>query len=273
MADMAVVSSNQDLAEFAVLVSPNQAAGDLAKQLQGQGSRVLVWPTLDVRAPDNCQAIDEAIENLFGYDWLICQNRNAVKYFLSRFQSLGHEISELDSLRVCGVGDQAIAALDQSQVHFDVAPDQLSPQAIFDAIETYVGGHDALRGLNFLIPGAATVRCSPQEALEDAGGRCDVVTTYLTTSANDLARLAALLTGGGIDCVAFANLVELEDFAEAFDTNDLGRLLNGVPVACVGQALIERTADFGLKADVVADRNETLADAIASYFRGGQHPS
>jgi len=84
---------------------------ELTTELERYGARVLTWPKLDVRAPDNFAAIDEGIGNLFGYDWLIFQSVNAVNFFLRRFQTLGHEISELDALRVCAVGQETVRTL------------------------------------------------------------------------------------------------------------------------------------------------------------------
>jgi uroporphyrinogen-III synthase len=212
---------------------------------------VLTWPVLDVDEPEDPQALDEAIENLFGYDWLIFQNVNAAKFFLRRFRTRGHEISELDSVRVCAVGEQTVHRLEESQVHIDVIPDRPSTRAIVDAIETYIGGRETFRGLNFLVPGAGVSRGYLQKALEDAGGRVDLVATYRSSSTKDLARIGALLAGGGIDCIAFTNASELRELAGVFDTNDLDLLLAGVAVFCIDEITTQATTNFGLTANVI----------------------
>jgi len=265
---MEPVANSRALSGRTVLVSPNQAAGDLATELDRHGARVLAWPKPDIGEPENYELFDEAIENLFGYDWLIFQNAPAVKSFLHRFQTLGHEISELDSLRVCGVGQEASARLEEAQVHLDVIPDGLSFQATVDAIETYVGGPEALRGLNFLVPRAGNSRVYLQEALEAAGGRVDLVTAYRTGHVNDpdFSRLDALITGGGIDCIFFERPAEVREFAEVFDTNDLGRLLAGVIVAC-SDTTVQTAARFSLTAEIVSQVGDALVPAIAAYFR------
>ena len=266
--DMVSDISNQTLSGRTVLVSPNEARGELATQLARQGARVLSWPILDVGEPEHSQALDEAIENLFGYDWIIFNNVNAANFFLRRFQTLGHEISELDSLRVCGVGEETVHKLEESHVHIDVIPDRLSTRATFGAIEAYAGGRDGIRGLNVLIPGAGAFRGYLQDALENAGGRVDLVATYRTSAANDLARVGALLAGGGIDCVAFTTASEVRLFAGGFDTNDLDLVLAGVAVACL-EEITAKAAEFGLSADIVTGELESLAQAIASCFHDG----
>ncbi len=259
-----LMSTNRPLTSHTILVSSSVPL-EFTAELQGYGARVLAWPRPDVGAPDNFAAIDEAIENLFGYDWLIFQNLNAVNFFLRRFQTLGHEISELDALRVGAVGQETVRTLEESQVHIDVIPARFLTQPIVEAIGAYVGGRETLRGLNFLIPCAA--RSGLQESLEDAGARSDSVVTYRTCSTNDPQRISALLAGGGIDCIAFTDALEVHVLAELFDTNELGRLLDGVAVACIDQDTAQSAAALGLSASLVPHNRGELAQAIAFHFR------
>ncbi|HMG72098.1 MAG TPA: uroporphyrinogen-III synthase [Pyrinomonadaceae bacterium] len=263
---MASDLSNQTLSGRTVLVSPHETRGKLAAQLTRHGARMLSWPILDVSEPEHSQALDEAIENLFGYDWIIFNNANAVNFFLLRFRTLRHEISELDSLRVCGVGEETVHRLEEAQVHIDVTPDRLSTRATVEAIEAYVGGRDRIRGLNVLVPGGSIARDCLQEALEDTGGRADLVASYRTSAANVLARVGALVAGGGIDCVAFTTASEVREFAGVFDTNDLDLVLAGVAVACPDEITAKAANEFSLTADIVAEDAEVLPRAIASYF-------
>jgi uroporphyrinogen-III synthase len=268
---MVSIPNTQTLSGRTVLVSPDEARGELATELHRQGARVLSWPILDVGEAEHPQALDEAIENLFGYYWMIFRNLNAVDFFLRRFQTLGHEISELDSLRVCGVGESTIHRLEESQVHVDVIPDRLSTQAIFDAIQTYVGGREALRGLNFLVPTAESARVYLQEAMEEFGARVDLVAAYRTTPGKDsgLARINALLAGGGIDGVAFTIWSDVRDLAEVLDTNDLGGVFAGIGVVCMNEITTQTANEFGLSADIVINEPDALVQAMGSYFLAG----
>ena len=253
-----------------ILIGPSDVHGrELTTKLEQQGARVLTWPKLDPAKSELHAAVDEAIENLFGYDWLVLRNVNAVNFLLGRFRELGHDISEMDSLRVCAIGETTIARLEESQVHVDVIPDQFSSEAAFTAIETYIGGRNSLGGLNFLIPRAAIASDSLTRSLEEAGARVDEVTAYRTCAVNnpDLARVNALLTGGGIDCIVFAGSSEVHEFAAVFDTNDLSRLLEGVTV-CIHEGTRKAAADFGLRVDFTATESTSsaLARSVSEYF-------
>ena len=103
-----------------------------------------------------------------------------------------------------------------------------------------------------------------------ASARVDVVEAYRTVrpETTDRARVEALLVGGGVDCVTFTSSSTLHNFAQLFDTRDLGRLLSGVSVACIGTVTAETAAEYGLRADVVpAESNaHALALAIAEFY-------
>ena len=260
------ISTGSPLIGRTVLIA-SSAPLELTRELERCGARVICWPKLDIRATGNYAALDEAIENLFGYDWLIFRNVHSVLFFLGRFHKLGHEISELDSLRVCALGQDAIHQLEESHVHIDVIPDGLSTEGICEAIGTYLSGREALHGLNFLVPSAGSSRTPLQDALEDAGARADLIATYRTCASNDPNRINALLTGGGIDCIVFITASDATDLAQLFDTSELGGLLAGVAVACIDQDTGQNAAAIGLTANIIPDDEvPDLAQAIAFYF-------
>jgi uroporphyrinogen-III synthase len=79
----------------------------------------------------------------------------------------------------------------------------------------------------------------------------------------DFGRLSALLAGGGIDCVVFISPSTVHDFARLVDAGDLGRILEGVTVACADQSTSQTAAGFGLRVDVTEIRSQVLAEAFA----------
>src|SRR3954470_12511636 len=144
-----------------VLLSPSQ--NDLARELKHLGARVIRWPELIIDAPQDYSALDESIENLFGYDWLIVKSAAAAEYFLQRFER-DHEIHELDKLKTLAIGEQAHQALSQLQIHVDVMANRSIE--VFAAVESYVAD---VKGLNFLQISANISRESFELELADGG--------------------------------------------------------------------------------------------------------
>jgi uroporphyrinogen-III synthase len=229
-----------------ILLSPADLGSLLAIELERCGVRVVTWPELRIDAPENCFDLDEAIENLFGYDWLALKNERAAASFLRRFQN-NHELNELDDLKTLAIGYPTSEILVRSNVHVDVAIDRLPSENIFAALAGYAGD---LNGLAFLMPSAG-LNCELfEQQLAEGGARVDNVTSYRTTSDNQrLAQLMALLVGGGIEGVIFTNSSALDEFTRLVDTNDLSRVLAGVAVVCADPETARTACEFGLSAN------------------------
>jgi len=260
------VLNNQPLTGRTILIATDAArSGDLATELEHYGARVIACPRLEISEPENFTTLDQAIENLYGYDWLVFTTMHGGEAFLRRLRHLAHEVDELDSLRVCAIGETTVRGLEESQIHVDVIPEQFSSEGILASLENYMGGSINLRGLNFLIPRAAIARDSLADLLADAGARVDIVAAYRTVNADDqqLARLSTLLAGGGIDCLVFTSASAVTNFAELFDSNDLSRLLRGITVACIDETTAQAATQFGVRADITSIESTVTALVLA----------
>jgi uroporphyrinogen-III synthase len=262
------IPNNQALKDRTVLVSSSVASSELAVEFERSGARVITAPEARIHEPESHVALDEAIENLFGYDWIIFANIHAVDHFLRRFHQLDHDINELDDLRVCAIDEAGRTRLEESQIHVDLIPDGHASSKVIEALEAYLGGREAFRTANFLIPRSTSDDPLPQ-ALEDIGARVDVAEAYRIASTDDslLAQLRALLVGGGIDYVAFSSRSDVAMLAQLFDTTDLTLPLQDVVVACIDRPTKQATHDFGLSADVVSPEPSipALLEAIRSF--------
>jgi uroporphyrinogen III methyltransferase / synthase len=251
----------------------NQAA-DFAAELEAYGATVVVCPTIEITEPDSFARLDEAIDHLYGYDWLIFTSVNGVDYFLRRLKDQGHDVSEMDDLKVCAIGDATAEKLREGKVHVDVIPQEFKAEGVYAALERFVGGAEALAGINVLLPRASVARDYLPKALELSGARVDVVPAYQTKLPDNLdrGRLAATFSGTA-DCIAFTSSSTVRNLAQLFDTHDLTEVLSGVEIACIGDITASTAAEHGLNVAIQPSEFTipALARAIADHF--AQHPS
>lgn len=262
---------NQPLRDRTIVITRALAqAAPFAAALESYGARVISCPTIEIVEPESYALLDDAIENLFGYDWLIFTSVNGVDYFLRRLEALNREVSELDGLRVCAIGAATADRLRDMSVHVDLIPEEFTAEGVFSALERFLGSREALQGQNFLIPRAAQARDYLPRALEAAGARADVVPAYRTVAPQDVEkrRVEALLAGGAVDCITFTSSSTVRNFAELFDTTDLSSLLAGVQVACIGDITASTAAEYGLHTDIQPPEftTDALASAIADFY-------
>ena len=266
-------TNEEPLSGRAVMITRARAqAAEFAAALEGYGARVVSCPTIEIVAPESYALLDDAIENLFGYDWVVFTSVNGVEHFLRRLEAASKDASELDDVRVCAIGEATSERLVAAHVHVDVVPQKFQAEGVFDALENYLGGRENFGNLNFLLPRAAVARDFLPRALEEAGARVDVVPAYRTVrpETTDRARAEALLVGGGVDCVTFTSSSTVHNFAQLFDTRDLRRLLAGVRVACIGEITAQTAAEYGLRTDIQPSEftAPALARSIAEFYRG-----
>lgn len=245
-------------------------AGEFVAELERYGAQVIVCPTIEIAEPESYERLDEAIDHLYGYDWLIFTSANAIDFFLRRLRTRGINIDQLDEIKVCAIGQASADKLRDARVHVDVVPTQSKAEGVFAALAEFVGGTDQLRGLNILLPRAATGRDFLPKALEEAGARVDVVTAYRTVVPENLdrGRLSAMLAGSG-DCIAFTSSSTVKNLALLFDTHDLSKILKGVAIACIGEVTAATAEEYGLKVQIQPAQStvKDLAKAIADYYQ------
>jgi uroporphyrinogen III methyltransferase / synthase len=244
-------------------------AAELSDALETYGAKVFVCPTIEIREPDSYERLDEALDHLYGYDWLILTSTNGVEFFLQRLKNRGLKVEDLDEIRVCAIGQRTAGKLHEAHVHVDLVPSASTAEGVFAALAEFLGGVEHLRGLNILLPRAMTGRDYLPRELEQAGARVDVVPTYQTVLPGDFdrGRLSAMLAGSG-DCIAFTSPSTIKNLARLFDTHDLGKTLPGVVIACIGPVTAAAASEYGLRVDVEPAEQtvKNLARAIAEHY-------
>lgn len=254
-----------------VLITRALAQSDeFTRELEGFGARVISCPMIEIVPPASFASLDRAIDNLNDYDWLIFTSVNGVDYFLDRLAERGEDTSRLDEMRVCAIGDATANRLAAARVHTDVVPIEFKAEGIFAALESFLGGREALRGLRFLIPRAAEAREFLPRALKEAGAIVRIVAAYRTVlpRVTGRGRIEALIVGGAVDCITFTSSSTVKNLARLFDIEDLSKLLEGVRVACIGDITTKTAARFGLHTDIQPREFTTtaLARAIADFY-------
>lgn len=263
-------TTNQPLVGRTVVITRAQTQADeFVTELERFGADVILCPTIEIRELESYARLDEAIEHLYGYDWLIFTSANGVEYFFKRLKARERETSDLDELKVCAIGEATAERLRDLHVHVDVIPEEFKAEGVFSALERFVGGPEGLQGLNVLIPRASVARDYLPKTLEQAGARVDVVPAYRTSLPADLdrGRVAAMLSGSA-DCIAFTSSATVRNLARLFDTEDLSEALAGVVIACIGDITATTAADYGLRVEIQPEQFTvpSLARAIAKHF-------
>ena len=259
--------TNQLKDRTVVTLGSDALAQPYLSELERYGARALNCPPVEIVDLESHERLDEALEHLYGYDWLLFTSVHAADYFLRRLKSKGLESDIIDDLRVCAIGDATQRFLLEARVHVDVVPLTPRTKDVFAALEQFVGGASELSGLNFVTPRAAIGADALTRALSEAGARVDAVPSYRVrvSAGSEPGRTAALLAGQA-DCILLTTPDAVSNLARLFDAHDLSEVLGEMLVAATDDESAKAGAQYGIQIEVLPALAEATAQAIAEHL-------
>jgi uroporphyrinogen III methyltransferase/synthase len=116
--------------ESVLVTRPRDGACDMRQRLAELGAEVLVQPAIEISDPSDWSPVDEAIDQLDRYDWLVFSSANGVDYFLNRLQATGRDLRHLGRLKLAAIGQATAELLGTYRLRADLVPDEYRAEAL-----------------------------------------------------------------------------------------------------------------------------------------------
>jgi len=269
MSQSAVTTENKPLLGKTIVVTRAQRqAGSLINRLEGLGANALEFPVIQIVPPESFEPLDDAINRLDSFDWVIFTSVNGVEYFWPRLEVAG-KTAALGNLKVCAIGPATAAAL----TNRGVTPALVPQKFVAEGILADLGN---VAGQRFLLPRAELAREALLEGLEAGGASVEQIIAYRTVVAEtggnlDAAELVRLLEAGRVDLITFTSSSTVRFFAArlaAVTAQPLPDLLAKSIVACIGPVTAGTARELGLTVALEAPEYtiEHLVKAILVYY-------
>jgi uroporphyrinogen III methyltransferase/synthase len=179
-----------------LITRPEHQSDDLAARLQNLGANVLRQPAIEIGPPTDWSSVDQTIERLAEFDWLVFSSSNGVEHYLGRVLSLGHDMRRLASVRLAAIGPGTAAALAEFHLKADLQPDTYRAESLAESLAPIT------RGKKILLIRASRGREVLAEMLNAAGATVEQVVVYesrdVATADEDIAHE---LAAGNIDVI------------------------------------------------------------------------
>jgi uroporphyrinogen III methyltransferase/synthase len=227
--------------------------------LEAAGARVLPAPTISIEAPPSWEPLDDALERLDEYTWVIFTSVNAVAMLDRRLPARGRAWTDIARRRA--------DALAEHGVRTAVVPGEYRAEGLVERLRPHVGPADRV-----LLPRAAQTRDVLVTELRRMGAAVNEVPAYVTRpSVEGTARLREALAAGAVDAVTFTSSSTARNFAELFSERERRAWLDDVVVASIGPITAATAAEYGLRTVVMPAEYTipALARAIVEYFSRG----
>ena len=272
MARVARASGARPLEGRTIVVTRAAAqAQRFVQLLESAGARVLQAPTIAIEPPSSWEPLDQALDALESFQWVIFTSVNGVAMVDRRLGARGLAWAAVARRRVAAIGPATADALAEHGVRVQVVPDEYRAEALVERLRPLVAPGDRV-----LLPRAKETRDVLVVELKRLGAIVAEVPAYQTRRVDDgVGRLREAFAARAIDAVTFTSSSTVRNFAELFSDGERRSWRGRVTVASIGPITAATAAEYGLATDVMPSEYTipALARAIADYFTRVPRPS
>ena len=272
-----VVSLREELAWFdrkplfgkkIVITRARAQASGLVAQLGRLGAQCIEIPTIKIAPPQDLAPLEEAIDHLDRYDWMVLTSVNGVKFFFDTLFAKGKDVRALGHLKFACIGPVTKERLKDYGIISDILPKTYRAESVIEAFSDL-----DMTGKKVLLPRAKKARTILPEELTRMGAVVDEVTAY-ETRLDDQGKdqLIEMLKNKEVDAVTFTSSSTVTNFMTLLEKENAPALLKGVALASIGPITSDTIRELGLVPAMEADPYtiDGLLDALLSYWTGNE---
>jgi uroporphyrinogen III methyltransferase/synthase len=229
-----------------VVTRSSDQAAEFSERLRSLGADAIELPVISIQPPEDPAPLDQAIERLASYAWLIFTSVNGVRFFLDRLDHSPHDLRSLQA-RICAIGPATRRAVEDLHLKVDLMPEEYVAESLVKAFAPA-----DIAGKRILLPRAAVARDLIPKELGKRGALVDVVEAYRNVVPEDAAvRIRDIFSAGKKpDWVTFTSSSTVKNLLAA-----AGReVLTDVHIASIGPVTSETARAEGLKVDAEAKK-------------------
>ncbi|MDZ4819780.1 MAG: uroporphyrinogen-III C-methyltransferase [Planctomycetota bacterium] len=234
-------------------------AAELTELLAEQGAACLFQPAIQIQPVSDTHLLDQTIEQLDKYDWLVFSSTNGVEHFFNRLIEIGRDLRAVSRHRIAAIGPGTAATLQNWHLHADVVPEQFEAQALADAVVAAISDSTSQR---LLLIRANRGREVLAETLTAAGHAVEQVVTYESIDvAEPDAEILKELRAGSIELITVTSSAIARSLVSMF-----GEDLRKVRMASISPITSEVLRELGYTVAIEATEY-TMPGLVDAIFR------
>lgn len=230
-----------------------EQASALSEKLRLLGAEPIEFPTIRIEAPaDGYAALDELLQTLAPYDWIVFTSANGVVHTFNRLHATGRDARAFSTAKVAAIGPATADALRERGIVADFVPTEFVAEAVLAQFP------ESVAGKRILLARAAEAREVMPDSWREQGATVDVVAAYQTVLETEGAeQIRELLANNELDIVTFASSSTVRNFVEAMAGTTVP---DGVILAAIGPVTAETCRELIRPPDCIA--NEYTMDGL-----------
>ncbi|MCU0711072.1 MAG: uroporphyrinogen-III C-methyltransferase [Pirellula sp.] len=156
-----------------LIASSESTATKLESLIREEGGSAILEPAMKIASPETWTQIDEAIDKLHGFDWVVFASPQGVDRFLQRMWDRGLDARAFQSSRIASVGESTALSLKRWGLASDCTPPTAGIEPLLSLMLP------ECRGKRYLFVRTATGKQAGLEALVAADALVESVDAYI----------------------------------------------------------------------------------------------
>lgn len=235
-----------------VVTRSREQSSELVLLLERRGAKCIEYPVIEQVWPEDLNPLDDALQNVGQYDWIIFTSVNAVKFFLKRAKEKGRDIRVLGRSKIAVVGEATARYIRGLGIEPDLIPERFQQEGL---LEAFRGLDEVSSGeKRILYPRAERVRPGLENGLKELGYIVHGVITYRTRIPKLTQEERDALRGKRIDCIVFTSSSTVENFMKLCPDDTRKEIFSTAKIASIGPITSKTLEKYGLECSIEPDR-------------------
>ena len=252
-----------------VVTRAREQASDFVNLLSERGAECIECPTIQIVPIPESSPLNQAINHLKSYQWLVFTSVNGVKVFFDHLLTNGKDARYLGHIQTACIGPATAQELMRFGIKSDIIPSTYRAESIIEAFQ-----NDSLTGKKILLPRAEEARPILPVELRKMGASVDEISIYKTQAVTNHAELILnRLADKTIDMITFTSSSTVKNFKALLPELNWQSYLDHVNLAAIGPVTAETAQNLGFTIDIISEEYtiQGLCNAITEYYRELNH--
>ncbi len=252
----------------AIVTRTREQASELVAGLEEAGASCYECSTINIEPLEDYAILDDALERINEYHWILFTSLNGVRYFFKRLHGKGMDTRDLKGPDIGVVGKSTADLLSEYGINADLIPPLFTSDGLAESLLD-----QGVEGRNILIARAREGREMMPETLRGAGAQVTIAPVYKNVPPQGCRdELRAELESGKVDLVTFTSSSTVTNFLAMVapeNQEELEKLMQGVKIAAIGPITSKTVTDSGLDVDIQPEKFTipAMIQAIIDYYK------
>lgn len=203
-------------------------SSSIVEKIMDLGGNPIEIPTIKIEKIENNTELENEINNIKDYTYLVLTSKNAVEIFFDKLEEMNLDTRALSNLKVCAIGSATAKEIKSRGIIADIVPKAFVAESLFDELKDKLTKED-----NILIPRARNARDYLVDKLSEI---CTVKEVHTYESVIDTSKkdeILDILEKEELDFITFASSSTVRNFVEIIGQDNLDKI-NSSKVISIG---------------------------------------